>query len=304
MTSSSVRERYEAAVSSLTEKLQKDRVILAAVLFGSLAYDSVWEKSDLDVVLVGEESVKQASFTLFEDGISVHAVLLPRSEFRKIMEGALLGSFWTSILPRSRLLFTRDESLNRLWENAATLGERDRQAQLLRAGNACLPALTKAEKWLTVKRDCHYTAYYLLQEAVLLAWVEVIAARQNPGREVIQQALKLNPEFFHKVYTEILDGPKTEESLGAALALCDQYLTERIELCFAPLLDWLEAADGPRTVRELDTHFERNWSNKGLDLACDWLVEKGYLDSVGVPVRLTKDSRALVDETGYVFVGR
>ncbi len=298
------RERYEAAIASLSEKLQRDRCVLAAVLFGSLAYDEVWEKSDIDLIVIGEESVKGASFTLLEEGISVHASLMTRSAFRKELEGALMGSFFSSVLPRSRLLFTKDESLALLWENAGPLGERDKQAQLLRTATACLPVLTKAEKWHKVKRDFHYTAFYLLQTALQLAYVEVIAAGQSPGREVIQQALKLNPEFFTRIYTDVLDGPKTEEALGTALEWIDAYLTERIPLCFSPLLDWLEGADGPRSVRELSTYFERNWHAEHLDLACDWLADKGILQRVGIPLRLTKDSRVTMDEAGYVYVGR
>lgn len=290
-------------MASLTEKLQKDRTVLAAVLFGSMAYDTVWEKSDLDLAVIVEESVKEASFTLYEEGISVHAFLMTRSTFRKTMEGSLLGSFWTSILPRSRLLFTKDDSLSLLWENAGAIGERDKQAQLLQAGNACIPVLTKAEKWLRVKHDLPYTAYYLLQSAAQLAWVEVIAAGENPGREMLQHALRLNPTFFQRVYLDVLHEPKTEEALGAVLSLCDTYLTERIDRCFAPLLDWLAEADGPRSVRELDAHFEHHWRTKHLDLTCDWLADKGILDRVGVPMRLTKDSRVTVDEAGYYYGG-
>ena len=131
----------------------------------------------------------------------------------------------------------------------------------------------------------------------------MIAAGQSPGREVIQQALKLSSKCFQRLYTDTLDGPKTAETLAEALALCDAYLTERIPLCFAPLLDWLEDADCPRSVRELESHFKHHWHAENLDLTCDWLADKGILDRVGVPLRLTKDSRVTVDEAGYVFVG-
>ena len=295
------RERYDAAIATLCEKLQRDRTVLAAVLFGSLAYDEVWEKSDIDLVIIGEESVRAANFTLAEEGISIHARLLPRSAFRKELEGAMVGSFWSSVLSRSRLLFTKDNSLALLWENVGPMGERDRQAQLLYAATACLPVLIKAEKWHRVKHDFHYTALYLLLTAMQLAHVEVVAAGQSPGREVIQQALKLNPAFFHKIYTDVLDGPKDEAHTGAALALIDAYLTERIPLCFAPLLEWLEGADGPRSTRELSAHFERHWRAEHLDIACDWLADKGVLERVGIPLRLTKDSRVTVDEAGYLY---
>jgi len=290
-------------VASLTEKLQKDRTVLAAVLFGSLAYDSIWEKSDIDLTIITEESVKPTSVTLMEEGISVHAMVMPRSQFRKTMDGAMMGSFMSSVLTRSRILFTKDDSLALLWENVGPLGERDRQAQLLRSANGCIPVLTKAEKWFRVKRDYHYTAYFLLQTATQLAFIEAIAAGESPGREVIQQALKLNPAFFKQVYTDVLDMPKEEGTMGTALAACDTYLTERIALCFGPLLAWLADADGPRSARELNTYFEHHWRTSALDLACDWLADKGVLELAPLPMRLTKDSRVTVDEAGYYYGG-
>lgn len=47
-----VRARFIAAVDSFIEKLKSDPNILAVVVSGSLAYDVVWEKSDVDMTVV------------------------------------------------------------------------------------------------------------------------------------------------------------------------------------------------------------------------------------------------------------
>ncbi len=299
----SEKERYEAAISSLSEKLQKDRTVLAAVLYGSLAYDSVWEKSDIDLTIIVEESVRPESLTLTEDGISIHASLSRRSEFKKSVDGALQGSFMSSLMHRSRLLFSKDDSIALLWDNIGPMGGRDKQAQLLRNATFVLPTLTKIEKWLRVKQDPHYAAYYVLQAAMQLANVEVVSAGESPGREVIHQALKLNPAFFKSVYTDVFDGPKTLEIIEAAWKAEDDYVTERIDLCFAPLLNYLSEADGPRSTRELNAYFKQHWGTNFMDLTCDWLADKGIVERVGIPVRLTKDSRVSVDEAGYYYGG-
>jgi uncharacterized protein len=51
-----IQLRYQRAVESLVEKLQRDTQIVAAILVGSLSYDVVWEKSDIDMLLVTEET--------------------------------------------------------------------------------------------------------------------------------------------------------------------------------------------------------------------------------------------------------
>src|SRR6266581_1286178 len=49
---------YNEALESLVAKLKQDRYVLAAILYGSLSHDQVWEKSDIDLMIVGREEKK------------------------------------------------------------------------------------------------------------------------------------------------------------------------------------------------------------------------------------------------------
>src|SRR6476659_4731541 len=102
-----VRERYQKAVDNFVERVKQDPYILAVILFGSLSYDQVWAKSDIDIMLVGPEpksSAKQAgkAFALTENGLAIHAVMRSRSEFRQMIEGSLQSSFLHSSFAKSK----------------------------------------------------------------------------------------------------------------------------------------------------------------------------------------------------------
>ena len=45
-------QKFNTALNELVERVKGDRSILAAVLCGSLSHDTVWDKSDIDLVLV------------------------------------------------------------------------------------------------------------------------------------------------------------------------------------------------------------------------------------------------------------
>ena len=45
-------QQFTAALDALVEQIKEDRSILAAILCGSLSHDTVWAKSDIDLVLV------------------------------------------------------------------------------------------------------------------------------------------------------------------------------------------------------------------------------------------------------------
>ncbi|MEI9972989.1 MAG: nucleotidyltransferase domain-containing protein [Ignavibacteriota bacterium] len=137
--------RFQAALEKLSGQIEKDRSILAAILCGSLSHDTVWEKSDIDLVLVTKDGVKSSEegLALYADGINVHAMLMERAHFRKVVEGAIRSSFQHSFLAKGRLLFTHDETVARLCEQLRTLGERDIAIQLLHAGASALRRCTR-----------------------------------------------------------------------------------------------------------------------------------------------------------------
>ena len=112
------RQRFTAALDALVAQIRQDRSILAAILCGSLSHDAVWEKSDIDLVLVtiDDRRVPAGDVPVFADGVNVHVILMPRTEFRKAVEGSLHQSFLHSFLAKGQLLYTHDPSIARLCE--------------------------------------------------------------------------------------------------------------------------------------------------------------------------------------------
>ena len=144
--SDAIQQKFEAALDAFVEKAREDRHILAAILFGSLSYDRVWEKSDLDLIVItrddknlfrvqGDGELAEGA-ALVEHDVNIHVFMQPRSAFKKMIEGSLQSSFMHSALAKSRLLFTHDETLKELYEETQQLRARDQQIQLLQAGTA------------------------------------------------------------------------------------------------------------------------------------------------------------------------
>ncbi len=297
-----LRRQYEEALQAFVEKVARDPYLLAAILFGSLSYDEVWEKSDIDVMLVGrDEKNADRAFCLVENGINIHAFITPRGKFRRMMEGALQSSFVHSSFSRSRLLFTRDETLRELYEKKDHLGTKDREVQLLRAGTGVLPPLMKAEKWFYVKRDLNYSFLWMMKLMDGLAQVEAFLNREIAGREVIQQALRLNPSFFNAVYTDLINQKKTARAVQSALGLINRYLDDRLDALFRPVLEFLSEADGVRSATEVEDHFNRHMNIEGVTTACEWLADKGIIRKVSSPLRLTEKSRVAFEEAAFYY---
>src|SRR5436309_7160052 len=102
-----VQKKFAGALDRLIEQVKVDRSILAAILCGSLSHDRVWDKSDIDLALVtiDDKKVERSGLSLNAGGVNVHAFLMPRTEFRKTVEGAVHNSFMHSLLAKGRLLY-------------------------------------------------------------------------------------------------------------------------------------------------------------------------------------------------------
>jgi hypothetical protein len=292
---------FSAALDALVPQLKDDRTILAALLGGSLSHDRVWEKSDIDLLLitVDDKLAGHSSISLNADGVNVHALLMQRAAFRKLAEGAVHQSFMHSFLAKSRVLFTHDDSIADLCARLQKIGERDTSLALLRAGTNVLPSLYKARKFLITRGDLDYTALWILYSATPLAQVEVISARRLVDREVIPQALLLNPGFFKTVYTDLLNAKKTKKAVVDALEAAEAYMAQRARRLFAPVLDYLREVGDIRSASDIEDHFSRRFDISGVTTACEYLSDQGLIAKASAPVRATKRSSTSLPELAF-----
>jgi hypothetical protein len=299
-----VQQRFNAALDALVEQAKADRSILAAVLCGSLSHDVVWDKSDIDLmfVTIDDRNVETSDVALNAAGVNVHAILVPRAAFRKAVDGAMHNSFLHALLAKGRLLYTHDETIADLCARLKTIGARDNDVQLLQAACHALHPLYKARKWFITRGDLEYTALWILYAATPLAKVEVISHRMLADREVIPEALKLNPAFFKTIYTDLLNAKKTPAVVKAALEAAEGYLAKLAPRAFRPIVEHLRDVGEARSSREIEDHFRRHMNVSGVTAACEYLADGGMIGKASSPVHLTKKSNIEVQELAFYYL--
>src|SRR5512143_1194918 len=135
-SSDSIQQKFNKALEELVAEVRRDESILAAILCGSLSHDAVWDKSDIDLLLitVDDKKTESSHVALYANGVNVHGLLMSRTQFRRIAEGSLRNSFMHSFITKGRVLYTHDDTISALCARLREIGERDTQIQLLRAG--------------------------------------------------------------------------------------------------------------------------------------------------------------------------
>ena len=301
MSEPSVPQAFAAALDTLVGQVRKDTSILAAILCGSLSHDTVWARSDIDLVLVTVDDRKIAAgdIPLYADGVNVHALTIPRAEFRRMVEGALQGSFIHSFLAKGRLLYTHDPTVETLFTRLRSRGQRDTAILMLHAATGVLPSLYKARKWLETRNDLAYTSLWILLTAVPIARMEVISAGLLPDREVVPQAQALNPELFKTIYIDLLENGTAKPTVVKALETVEHYMKTRAGRVFAPVLDYLRETGDIRSSRDIEDHFKKNFDVHGVTTACEYLADEGLIGKASTAVLLTKRSNVTLEELAF-----
>jgi hypothetical protein len=160
----------------------------------------------------------------------------------------------------------------------------------------------KARKWFVTRADFEYTALWILYAATPLAQIEVIGAGLVADREVIPQALKVNPALFKTIYSDLLNTKKTEKNVRAALETAEAHIAGRARSLFSLVIGHLRDVGETRSCREIEDHFKRNFDIEGVTLACEYLADQGLIGKASAGARLTKKSTVEVEQLAFFYL--
>lgn len=179
----SITAKYREVLDSFIKKIKEDRLVIAAILAGSLYHDKVWRKSDIDLILIVDDPKKPYKFhSLIENDIIINTGIYDRSQFKREYESALESSSW---ILKSTLLFSKDETLNDLLGRLSVIADNDRDLLLLRYGTLSVAGLAKSQKFLYIKQDPLYSMYMAQRNLVNeLASIEVLLNGGVPFRRL------------------------------------------------------------------------------------------------------------------------
>lgn len=297
-----LKKRYLAAVDSFVERVKIDPNVIAVIVSGSLAYDVLWEKSDIDMsVVVRDQVLKNTSYAIIEDGIIINVNLSTRSSFLRGIEGSIGGSFFQSYMAKGMVVYSTDDSLVASFEEMKVVGKDDIALSALMIASELLGTLEKVEKWLTARKDPLYAQYYLLKAAESVAKMELCLAGQPIGRDAIQKALALNPTAITPLYQDAMSRLFSDEEIRQAIKNLESYLKQHLPIIAKPVLTFM-ADQEIKTGTLIGKHFSTE--PHFIVPIFDYLVDKGVIERVSQTIRITPKGKQIHEELGYLYINQ
>jgi predicted nucleotidyltransferase len=299
-TNSTLRARFEAALESFVSKIKNDSNIRAVILCGSLANDTVWEKSDMDVkVLVRDIKLGTRHFCIEEDGLILNVDLTTEFDFKRGMERSMGGGFMYSFYAQARVVYAKDDSIHTFMEDNKKVGADDRALSFFHSATYLIGDMEKTEKWLVVKKDPLYAQLWCLKTAEIYANMRLVLDNQPPSREALLKLKAYDAETVHYIYEKPLSGRMTIEEVWDMLRFYKNFLVSHVDFLKEPVIAYM--TDGEvRTVTALVKHF--GMDSHSIYHIFDFLEEMGVVARVTEYTRITPKSRDTVEEVAFVYI--
>jgi len=300
ITQLKIKERFMAALDSFVNKISDDPNVIAVIISGSLSYDLVWEKSDIDMTLIIRDQIlKNDSYCIIEDGITINVSLMVRSTFKRGMERNIGGSFSQSYFSKGKMVYTTDDSLYEYFEDLKKIGSDDIALSVFYMANRLVSQYEKSLKWLKVRKDLHYAQYFLLMAAETIANMELCLNGIPSSRESIQKAYEINPELITPVYQDAMSHHLSEEEILMTIEKIDSFLVKHLEIIKKPVIEFMSDEE-IKTVTLISKHF--NLAGHFIIGIFDFLADKGVIEKVSQTIRVTPKSKLSVEEIGYLYI--
>jgi len=302
--------QFEAALNQFVARIAEDRYVLAVVLVGSLSTETIWHRESLALWIIEADGVSRRLPSdgkderlfriLVENGINIHAEVIPRSRFKQMVEGASRTAFSCNFFAQRQIVYSTDPSIQSWFNKANSIAIKDQERELLTFSTWTIHAHRHARKRLDVKGDLELAMQDTLGAAHSVAHTEIIRQGQVWEQDVIYRAIAGDPALFQTIYLDVLARRKNRRVLRAALDAIEGYLDQHYRAHLKPLLGYLKKQNRVVPLSEVSDHFASSqlypWH---LESACEWLERKGLLQKLSAPFKLTKRSLERVEEPAY-----
>lgn len=303
-------ELYEDALRGFLERVREDRTIVAVVRLGSLDEAQIWHMDEISLWVIEVDGVSRRLRsdgnneriwrTFCEEGVNLNAEIIPRSRFKRMVEGSSRTAFTCNFFSKRELVYCADPSIESWFREATQIATKEQALELLVATTWLTHAHRYAGRLFEIKKDLQRTVSSLVWVAHSIASIEIIRRGEIYEDTILYKAMEYEPELFETIYSNVVGRKPTKKSLRTALSRVDAYLDEHGVEQLEPVLHFLRKQQRVVPLSEMCEHFAHTqlypWH---LESACEWLEQRAVIEKVAAPYAITKKSRVEVEEPAY-----
>lgn len=230
---------YQKASEKLINSLQTNRKVLAVFAFGSIVNGDLWEESDIDIFVVYKDQFYNMRDVYSEIlDIPVHMKILNKEKFLELYENNGKKGEIRNMLTSSKLVFSRDEEIDILFNKAKYSMDKFVEIWNLVYLGKLIKDLGVTKKYLY--NDRLFTSFEVLIRALdSFAKLYLNISGYTVSRDAIKMTMNLNNKF-NMLVENLIEKELKQEYISSIVEYIDDYLANNISIAAKFLLNYLE----------------------------------------------------------------
>lgn len=230
---------YQKASEKLINSLQTNRKVLAVFAFGSIVNGDLWEESDIDIFVVYKDQFYNMRDVYSEIlDIPVHMKILNKEKFLDLYENNGKKGEIRNMLTSSKLVFSRDEEIDILFNKAKYSMDKFVEIWNLVYLGKLIKDLGVTKKYLY--NDRLFTSFEVLIRALdSFAKLYLNISGYTVSRDAIKMTMNLNNKF-NMLVENLIEKELKQEYISSIVEYIDDYLADNISIAAKFLLNYLE----------------------------------------------------------------
>ncbi|MDD3839873.1 MAG: hypothetical protein PHP06_04795 [Clostridia bacterium] len=282
-----MKDRFDAVLTKYKEGLSKNKNVQGIIHFGSTYHKNLWEKSDLDLMVITncEQERFEPIYVRENNGVLIHIQYISRNVFDNYIKNNRGGRFHY-IVADGELIHDSDGTILEQINALKLDPSKNFRLRILKEFSQLIDKYRISQKFSQNKKIMD--AYrQLLASTVHWARIEIYQSGQYPRRDLWNQVYDVNIGVY-KIYEELLFGTEPVEKKVELMQIIYLNMIAANSTTYAkPLLDILRKKSRAMRFIEIQSCEELKGLDVNLEILLEELVRLGIVKeqkSVFVPL--------------------
>ncbi|MGL4571306.1 MAG: nucleotidyltransferase domain-containing protein [Clostridium sp.] len=267
---------YQKAFNGMLDNFKRNENVLAVFTFGSMVSGDIWEESDIDFFVIYNLDYSRTRDIYSENfKIPVHTRIVSKDNFLKSYEQDGSKGVARNILRFSKLVFSRDEDINNLYNRAIYIGDEFNHIENLEYLSKVIKDVGICKKY--IQNDRVYTAYEMMVRSLdSFSKLYLNLNGYTVSKDAIRMAIDLNDEFKTLIDNKLFSGIKADDIIEI-IDYINNYIDDNILKGAKIVTDILSEHNGYLSSSEIMSNELLKGCNVKLEQILKRLLIKGII---------------------------
>jgi uncharacterized protein len=287
---------YQDACDIALNKLKNNEQVIAIVVYGSIISGDIWEKSDIDFLVIAKEENKMETVHCKILDVPMHINYISKNTFIDSYNSMLKGGTFHKAFFMGKLVYCIDKAVEEIYNSTRFYSDRDKSIRNIEILCNLLKSMHYAKKYMVTGK--HETAFQWSVE-VLKNYARILMNSNGhiTDNDILSFAVNMNTNV-ENVFVTLNDDKPLLGRLNYIVDATEKFILVNVEMISQPIIQYLRQIRKPCSSADIHSSEEFKQINADINILLEILSSMGLIKEKSRKY-MTGNNEYLIDEIVY-----